>query len=98
MVPKPDFRQWRPVKPSQAIKFLFCSKFCIYTSKSVLNSIAQNQFLNSVDLKDAFLLVPIHKRLRHLLGFAFEDQVFHFKLFVSVWTQPQSCSLKISQR
>ena len=52
--------------------------FKMETVKSVRQSIMANDWAVSIDLTDAYLLVPIHLRSRKYLRFVYEHQVFQF--------------------
>ena len=49
------------------------TKFRMETTQSVLRSVRRNNWMISVDLKDAYLQVPIHPQSRRYLGFVAES-------------------------
>ena len=82
---------WRPIIDlSHLNKFIKKTKFKMDTVKSTLEAIRQGDWMFSVDLKDAYLQIPIHPESRHLLRFCFNDQVYQFKaLCFGLTTAPQ---------
>ncbi|XP_068232289.1 uncharacterized protein [Palaemon carinicauda] len=60
------------------------------TPRSVLLAVRRNDWFFSLDLKDAYLQVPIHPQSRHLLRFCWEQEVWQFKaLCFGLTTAPQ---------
>ena len=51
--------------------------FKMETVKSVRQSMKHNDWAVSINLTDAYLIVPIHPQSRKCLRFVYEDQVFH---------------------
>ena len=82
---------WRPVIDlSHLNRFVDASHFQMETIQSVLLSVHQGDWMASIDLKEAYLQVPIHPSSRHLLRFVFRDQVYQFKaLCFGLSTAPQ---------
>ena len=82
---------WRPVIDlSHLNRFVDVSHFQMETIQSVLLSVRQGDWMASIDLKEAYLQVPIHPSSRHLLRFVFLDQVYQFKaLCFGLSTAPQ---------
>ena len=82
---------WRPVIDlSRLNRFVDVSHFQMETIQSVLLSVRQGDWMASIDLKEAYLQVPIHPSSRHLLRFVFRDQVYQFKaLCFGLSTAPQ---------
>ena len=82
---------WRPVIDlSHLNRFVDVSHFQMETIQSVLLSVHQGDWMASIDLKEAYLQVPIHPSSRHLLRFVFRDQVYQFKaLCFGLSTAPQ---------
>ena len=61
---------WRPIIDlSHLNKFVTKTKFKMETVQSTLNSIREGDWMFSLDLKDAYLQIPIHQQSRHLLRF-----------------------------
>ena len=82
---------WRPVIDlSHLNRFVDVSHFQMETIQSVLLSVRQGDWMASIDLKDAYLQVPVHPASRHLLRFVFRDNVYQFKaLCFGLSTAPQ---------
>ena len=82
---------WRPVIDlSHLNRFVDVCHFQMETIQSVLLSVCQGDWMASIDLKEAYLQVPIHPSSRHLLRFVFRDQVYQFKaLCFGLSTAPQ---------
>ena len=82
---------WRPVIDlSHLNRFVDVSPFQMETIQSVLLSVHQGDWMASIDLKEAYLQVPVHPASRHFLRFVFRDQVYQFKaLCFGLSTAPQ---------
>ena len=82
---------WRPVIDlSHLNRFVDVSHFQMETIQSVLLSVRQGDWMASIDLKEAYLQVPVHPASRHLLRFVFRDNVYQFKaLCFGLSTAPQ---------
>ena len=82
---------WRPVIDlSHLNRFVDVSPFQMETIQSVLLSVCQGDWMASIDLKEAYLQVPVHPASRHFLRFVFRDQVYQFKaLCFGLSTAPQ---------
>ena len=71
---------WRPVIAlSHLIRFVDVSPFQMETIQSVLLSVRQEDWMASIDLKEAYLQVPVPPASRHFLRFMFRDSVYQFK-------------------
>ena len=71
---------WRPVIDlSHLSRFVDVSPFQMETIQSVLLSVRQGDWMASIDLKEAYLQVPVHPASRHFLRFVFRDRVYQFK-------------------
>ena len=58
--------------------------------QSVLLSVRQGDWMASIDLREAYLQVPVHPASRHFLRFMFRDTVYQFKaLWFGLSTAPQ---------
>ena len=66
----------RPVTPEYLSSG---SPFQMETTRSIAAAIQPGDWAVSLDLKDAYFHVPIHKDFRHFLRFSFEGQVYEFK-------------------
>ena len=82
---------WRPIIDlSHLNKFVKKTKFKMETVKSTLESIREGDWMFSLDLKDAYLQIPIHEDSRHLLRFCWNQKVWQFKaLCFGLTTAPQ---------
>ena len=64
--------------------------FTMETAASVLLSVREGDFLTSVDLKDAYFQIPIHRSSRKWLRFTSDGTVHQFKvLCFGLSTAPQ---------
>ena len=71
-------------------RFVDVSPFQMETIQSVLLSVRQGDWMASIDLKEAYLQVPVHPASRHFLRFVFRDTVYQFKaLCFGLSTAPQ---------
>ena len=75
---------WRPVSDLKSLnQFVRKEKFKMATPRVVTNALHHGDWVVSVDLKDAYFHIPIHKKSRHLLRFAVETddglRVFQFR-------------------
>lgn len=59
-------------------KYILAPHFKMENWKTVVRLISPGDFLASVDLEDAYLLVPIHQEHRKYLRFRFQDQIYQF--------------------
>jgi len=59
-------------------KFINPPHFKLKDIRSVLNLLSQGDFMSSLDLKDAYFLVPIYKGHRKFLRFKFKGKTFQF--------------------
>ena len=82
---------WRPVIDlSHLNDFVQLTPFKMETVASVLLSVREGDFLASLDLKDAYFQIPIHRSSRKLLRFMSEGTVYQFKaLCFGMSTAPQ---------
>ena len=82
---------WRPVVDlSHLNRFVDVSHFQMETIQSVLLSVRQGDWMASIDLKEAYLQVPVHPASRHFLRFMFRGTVYQFKaLCFGLSTAPQ---------
>ena len=71
---------WRPVIDlSHLNRFMDVSHFQMETIQSVLLSVRQGDWMVSIDLKEAYLQVPVHPESRPFLRFVSKGHVFQFK-------------------
>ena len=82
---------WRPViDHSHLNEFVQLTRFKMETVASVLLSVREGDFLASLDLKDAYFQIPIHRSSRKLLRFTSEGTVYQFRaLCFGLSTAPQ---------
>ena len=72
---------WRPVIELFPLnEFVRQTPFKMETSASVLMAVREGDFLVSVDLKDAYLQIPIHHSSRKWLRFVSDGTVHQFKV------------------
>ena len=71
---------WRPVIDLSPLnQFVQQTKFKMETVTSIMDSIRENDFMASLDLKDAYFQIPIHQDSRKYLRFVSEGVVYQFK-------------------
>ena len=71
---------WRQVIDlSHLHRFVDVSPFQMETIQSVLLSVRQGDWMASIDLKEAYLHVPVHPTSHRFLRFMFRDTVYQFK-------------------
>ncbi|MGL5405358.1 MAG: reverse transcriptase domain-containing protein, partial [Propionibacteriaceae bacterium] len=82
---------WRPVIDLSPLnRFVRTTRFTMESARSVLDSIRGNDFMLSVDLKDAYFQIPIHQSSRKYLRFIFDGTVYQFRaLCFGLSTAPQ---------
>ena len=82
---------WRPVIDlSHLNRFVDVSHFQMKTIQSVFLSVRQGNWMVSIDLKEAYLQVPVHPDSHHFLRFVPKGHVFQFKaLCFGLSTAPQ---------
>ena len=82
---------WRPVIDlSHLNDFVQLTSFKMETVASVLLSVREGNFLASLDLKNAYFQIPIHRSSRKLLRFTSEGTVYQFRaLCFGLSTAPQ---------
>ena len=82
---------WRPVIDLSTLnRFVDVSHFQMETIQSVLLSVHQGDWMASIDLKEAYLQVPIHPESRPFLRFVAQGRVYQFTaLCFGLSTAPQ---------
>lgn len=79
LVPKKDGGA-RPVYNMKALnQFIANFKFKMTTIQSISKSLRQDDWAVSLDLKDAYLHIPIHKLDRKYLKVCFQGKIYQFK-------------------
>ena len=82
---------WCPVIDLSTLnRFVDVSHFQMETIQSVLLSVCQGDWMASIDLREAYLQVPVHPESRPFLRFVANGQVYQFTaLFFGLSTAPQ---------
>ena len=82
---------WRPmISLSHLNEFVHLTRFKMETVASVLLSVREGDFLASLDLKNAYYQILIHRSSRKLLRFTSEGTVYQFRsLCFGLSTAPQ---------
>ena len=82
---------WSPVIDlSTLILFVDVSHFRMETIQSVLLSVRQGDWMASIDLKEAYLQIPVHPESRRFLRFVAHGQMYQFTaLCFGLSTAPQ---------
>ena len=81
---------WRPVIDLSILNlFVDVSHFRMETIQSVLLSVRQGDWMASINLKEAYLQVPVHPDSRRFLRFVAQDNVYHFSACFGLSTAPQ---------
>ena len=82
---------WRPIIDLSHLNKFFLQTGCkMETSQSVLRAVRRGDWMVSIDLKDAYLQVPVHPESRKFLRFVAFGKVYKFKvLCFGLSTAPQ---------
>ena len=82
---------WRPVIDLSLLnRFVDVSQFCMESIQSVLLSVRQGDWMASIDLREAYLQVPVHPESRRFLRFVAHGRSYQFRaLCFGVSTAPQ---------
>ena len=82
---------WRPVIDLSVLNhYIVKTRFHMETNSSVLRSIRKTDWMVSIDLKDAYLQIPIHPASLKFLRFVANQGTFQFKvLCFGLTTAPQ---------
>ena len=79
LVPKTG-KKWRPVIDLSVLNgYMLVPTFKMETAEIIRNSVTKGEWLVSIDLKDAYLHVPIHSDSQHLLYFHVDKRTYQFK-------------------
>ena len=77
-VQKPNL-EWRPVIDLSALnRYIILTPFKMETPVNVLKTIRENDWMISLDLKDASFQIPIHPNSRRYLRFAWKTVRYQF--------------------
>ena len=80
VVQKKGSNKWRPVIDLSTLNhFLVKEKFKMLTPAEVMQALKPGMWATSVDLKDAYLHIPIHPEDRKFLRFVFLGKVYQFR-------------------
>ena len=82
---------WRPIIDLKCLnRHVTKTRFRMETVQSVLSAVRRNDWMVSIDLKDAYLQVPIHPESRKFLRFSSRGEIFQFRtLCFGLSTAPQ---------
>ena len=76
LVPKKN-GSWRPVFDLSALnRHLVIPRFRMESSLTIMASLRKGHWVISIDVKDAYLHVPIHPHYRRFLHLAFQGRVY----------------------
>lgn len=78
LVPKKNSEYRFILNLKQLNKFIEPQHFKLEDIRSVLSLISKRCYMGSLDLKDAYYHIPIHKDYRKYLRFTFEDKLYEF--------------------
>lgn len=78
LVPKPDGSDRFIINLKNLNEFIQTSHFKMEDLRSAKNLLDKDAFMASIDIEDAYLLVPINKACRKLLRFRFRGQLYEF--------------------
>jgi ribonuclease HI len=72
---------WRPILNLKPLnKFIETPSFKMETVRSVLAGLERGMWTASIDLKDAYFHIPIHRSFRRFLRFAFQGRQWEFRV------------------
>ena len=79
LVPKPN-NKWRPILDlSNLNQFLKAEKFKMETPETIQTSLQAGEWVTSIDFKDAYFHIPIHKHSRKYLRFHVQGKTCQFR-------------------
>lgn len=72
---------WRPILNLKPLNKLYIStkRFCMETLASIIPTLEEGMWATSIDLKDAYLHVPIHPRYQRFLAFRYRGVDYSFR-------------------
>ena len=80
LVPKPV--GWRPIINLKRLnkRYIDCPRFRMDTVKDVANILRPGDWAASIDLKDAYFHLPIHRKWRRYLRFGWRRRIYQFRV------------------
>jgi len=78
LVPKPDGRKRLIFNLKELNTFVLTKKFKMENIFNAMKLINKGDFLSTLDLKDAYYTVPMHKNFRKYLRFTFNGDIYEF--------------------
>ena len=79
LVPKPN-NGWRPIRDLNTLnRFLKTESFKMETPETIRTSLQAGEWVTSIDFKDAFFHIPIHRRYRKNMRFHLQGESKQFK-------------------
>lgn len=78
LVPKPDGSSRLIINLKRLNKFISPSHFKMEDIRSAKNLLMKEGFMSTVDLKDAYFLIPIHNEHKKFLRFKFGNKLYQF--------------------
>lgn len=78
LVPKPDKTDRFILNLKQLNKFIEAEHFKLEDYRTVSRLLEENSYIATIDLKDAYNSVPVHKAYRKYLRFKFLDKIYEF--------------------
>ena len=79
LVPKPK-NKWRPILDLSKLNlFLKAEKFKMETPETIRTSLQQEEWVTSIDFRDAYFHIPIQEQSRKYLRFHVQGQTYQFK-------------------
>lgn len=80
LVPKPNGRTRFILNLKSLNKFISTAHFKLEDLRTAINLINKGCFMSTVDLKDAYFLIPIHSDHKKYLRFEFNGKLFQFNV------------------
>ena len=78
LVPKPDGTNRFIINLKELNTFITTNHFKLEDLRTAIKMLTPGMFMSTIDLKDAYFTVPVHKNSRKYLHFCFENQLFEF--------------------
>lgn len=78
LVPKPGNKSRFILNLKELNKFIRTDHFKLEDLRSVCKLLDYGMFMSTVDPKDAYFLIPVHKSSRKYLRFIFKDIIYEF--------------------